>query len=153
MTDLISYSNVVTLGDVLTAGTLLGTVVAGIVSLRRFSETLKHAHYAELDKLYFEIVKLTITDPYLSEPLSAKAVENRGTYDSYAFLMFNFLETIADRAQNNVYLCQTWYPIVRHEYTLHKDWLAEANNRSRFKTTFLTFLESGQWAKHCGHMG
>lgn len=145
----VSYNNSVSLGDILTALTFLGTIVAGIVSLRRFSETVKNTHYAELDNLYADLLKLTITDPFLNDPGSAEAREKAGAYNSYAFLVLNFLETIVDRVPPGSKLCRTWYPIIRHEFEIHKDWLTVDANRRRFKAGFVTFIESGKWKKYC----
>jgi hypothetical protein len=145
----ISYSNTLTMGDILTAAAFLATLVAGIASLRRFAQTMKVAHYSELDKLYFDILKLGIDAPYVTEPGGAKARENAAAYGVYAFLMFNFLETIYDRVPGNAYLCRTWYPIIQYEYALHREWLETGNNRSRFKKEFMTFLEGGKWKRYC----
>lgn len=145
----ISFSNHLTMGDVLTAIAFLATLVAGVVSLRRFAQTLKNAHYAELDKLYFDIIKLGIDRPWLVEPHSTEARGNPSAYGVYAFLMFNFLETIYDRVSGNDYLCRTWYPIIRYEYALHGDWLREGANKGRFKKEFITFLEAEKWKRYC----
>jgi hypothetical protein len=145
----ISFSNQLSAGDILTAIAFIATLVAGIVSLRRFAQTLKNAHYAELDKLYFDIIKLGIDRPWLVEPHSAEARGNPSAYGVYAFLMFNFLETIYDRVPGNDYLCRTWYPIIRHEYALHGDWLREGANKGRFKKEFITFLEAEKWKRYC----
>lgn len=145
----ISYTNTLTTGDILMALAFLATLVAGVFSLRRFSQTLKNAHYAELDKLYFDIIKLGIAQPYLTRPGSEAARNNADAYGVYAFLMFNFLETIYDRVAGNANLCRTWYPIIRYEYALHEDWLRQDDNRARFKKDFITFLESENWMKYC----
>lgn len=145
----ISYSNTLTTGDILTAAAFLATLVAGIVSLRRFAQTIKIAHYSELDKLYFDILKLGMESPFVMDPESDAARENASAYGVYAFLMFNFIETIYDRVPGNAYLCRTWYPIVQHEYGLHRAWLEAGDNRRRFKKEFITFLEGGKWKRYC----
>lgn len=145
----ISYTNELTTGDILTALAFLTTLIAGVVSLRRFGQTLKNAHYAELDKLYFDILTHGIDKPWLLEPHSAEARANAGAYGAYAFLVFNFLETIHDRVRGNNTLSRTWYPIIQHEYALHGDWIRAGDNRIRFKKEFITFLEAGNWKKFC----
>ena len=60
----------------------------------------------------------------------------------YAFMVWNFLETVFDRCHRHKQLRDTWYPIISAENMLHRKWFDERANRTRFKQAFVAFIES-----------
>ena len=64
-------------------------------------------------------------------------------YGAYAFMVWNFVETIFDRSQgwSNRRLRETWYPIIASENALHREWFDLPDNRRRFKQRFVRFIE------------
>lgn len=66
-------------------------------TLREFRESNYLAHYAELDRIYLELLKLTVEHPHLRATDGARDAAQVRQYDSYAYMVWNFIETVADR--------------------------------------------------------
>jgi hypothetical protein len=121
-----------------------GIVFTLFYSVWSFKTTLRDAYYAELDREYFELLKIGLERPELlafpTAPDPAKARE----YSAYAFMVWNFVETIFDRSQgwSKRHIRETWYPIVAAENALHRDWFDLAENRSKFKQRFVRFIDT-----------
>ncbi len=122
----------------------IGIVFTLFYSVWSFTTTLRDAYYAELDRVYFELLKIGLEQPELlsfpASPNPAKA----GAYGAYAFMVWNFVETIYDRCQgwSKRRLRETWYPIIAAENALHRVWFDAPENRSRFKQRFVRFIET-----------
>ncbi len=75
----------------------IGIVFTLFYSVWSFTTTLRDAYYAEIDRVYFELLKIGLERPellsYPASPDPAKARE----YGAYAFMVWNFVETIFDR--------------------------------------------------------
>ncbi len=124
----------------------IGIVCTLFYSVWSFKTTLRDAYYAEIDRVYFELLKIGLERPelltYPSSPASpdpAKASQ----YGAYAFMVWNFVETIFDRCQgwSKRRLRETWYPIIASENALHRAWFEAPDNRRRFKQRFVRFIE------------
>jgi hypothetical protein len=122
----------------------IGIVFTLFYSVWSFTTTLRDAYYAELDRVYFELLKIGLERPELlsfpASPDPAKA----GQYGAYAFMVWNFLETIFDRCQgwSKRRLRETWFPIIAAENALHREWFDVPQNRRRFKQRFVRFIEA-----------
>jgi hypothetical protein len=122
----------------------IGIVCTLFYSVWSFKTTLRDAHYAELDRVYFELLKIGLERPELlsfpASPDPAKASQ----YGAYAFMVWNFLETIFDRCQgwSKRRLRETWFPIIAAENALHRGWFDLPQNRRRFKERFVRFIEA-----------
>jgi hypothetical protein len=125
----------------------IGIVCTLFYSVWSFTATLRDAYYAELDRVYFELLKIGLERPELlayptspASPDPAKA----GQYGAYAFMVWNFIETIFDRCQgwSKRRLRETWYPIIAAESALHRQWFDLPENRRRFKQRFVQFIET-----------
>jgi hypothetical protein len=125
----------------------IGIVFTLLYSVWSFTRTLRDAYYAELDRVYFELLKIGLERPELltypnspAAPNSAKADQ----YGAYAFMVWNFLETIYDRCQgwSKRRLRETWFPIIAAENDLHRAWFELPENRRRFKQRFVQFIET-----------
>ena len=86
----------------------IGIVFTLLYSVWSFKTTLRDAYYAEIDRVYFELLKIGLERPELlayptlptlptlpGAPDPAKADQ----YGAYAFMVWNFVETIFDRCQ------------------------------------------------------
>jgi len=122
----------------------IGIVVTLFYSVWSFRTTLRDVYYAELDREYFELLKIGLDRPELltfpASPDPAKAQE----YSAYAFMVWNFVETIHDRCQgwSKRRLRDTWYPIIAAENALHRGWFDLVENRTKFKPSFVQFIET-----------
>jgi hypothetical protein len=127
---------------ILQAIAAIGAIAALLYSLKNFTKTLRDSYYIQLDKMYFDLLKLIVERPYLIAPAETRKDDEgkQGEYEAYAFMVWNFIETIFDRCPGNAHLCETWYPIIETENLLHRKWFDEARNRSKFKTKFVDFI-------------
>jgi hypothetical protein len=120
----------------------IGIMFTLFYSVWSFTRTLRDAYYAELDRVYFELLKIGLERPDLlsfpASPDPAKAT----AYGAYAFMVWNFVETIFDRCQgwSKRRLRETWYPIIAAENALHRQWFDLPENRRRFKQRFVRFI-------------
>ncbi len=100
--------------------------------------------YATLDRTYFEIQKTMIEHPHLIVPNPVgKTAEQIVQYDAFAFMTWNFVESIYDYAiaGEDEELRQTWECVLLHEARLHGAWFNEPRNRSKFKVKFRQWVE------------
>ena len=125
----------------------IGIVCTLFYSVWSFKTTLRDAYYAEIDRVYFELLKIGLERPELlvfptspASPDPARAEQ----YGAYAFMVWNFVETIFDRCQgwSKRHLRETWYPVIAAENALHRKWFDQPHNRRRFKPRFVRFVES-----------
>ncbi|MBP1681158.1 MAG: hypothetical protein H6Q35_1497 [Proteobacteria bacterium] len=118
-------------------------IFALIYSMRTYRKTMQIVHYGEIDKMYFEILKEALAKPHLVRKSSERSAEQEVEYDIYAFIVWNFLESIYDRCMLDTDLQKTWFPIIEAERKIHLAWIQEHDNRTKFKTEFLSFIEKG----------
>jgi hypothetical protein len=121
----------------------IGIVLTLFYSAWSFRTTLREGYYAELDRVYFELLKIGLERPYLRASLPPADPARVSEYEAYAFMVWNFLETVVDRCDgtSNPSLRETWYPIVATESALHRAWFDAPENRRKFKERFCQFIE------------
>ncbi len=131
-------------GVIATALGSIGIICTLFYSAWTFRKTLREGYYVELDRVYFELLKIGLERPHLlTSPPPAEPAKAR-EYDAYAFMVWNFLETVVDRCEgaSNRHLRETWYPIVATENALHRAWFDLPENRRKFKERFRRFIEA-----------
>lgn len=119
-------------------------IFALIYSMRTYRKTMQIVHYGEIDKMYFEILKEALAKPHLVRKNIERSDEQEVEYDIYAFIIWNFLESIYDRCMLDHDLQKTWFPIIEAERKIHLSWIQESENRAKFKAEFLSFIEKGK---------
>ena len=122
----------------------IGIVFTLFYSVWSFTTTLRDAYYAEIDRVYFELLKIGLERPELIAYPAAPDPAKASQYGAYAFMVWNFVETIFDRCQgwSNRRLRETWYPIIAAENAVHRAWFESPENRRRFKQRFVRFIET-----------
>ena len=126
------------------AAAALGIVFTLFYSVWSFRTTLRDSYYAELDRVYFDLLRIGLERPDLldfpASPNPSKARE----YDAYAFMVWNFVETVFDRCQgwSKRRLRETWYPVIAEENARHRDWFNLPQNRRKFKEPFCRFIDA-----------
>jgi hypothetical protein len=128
------------------AAAALGIVFTLFYSIWSFRTTLRDSYYAELDRVYFDLLKIGLDHPELLDfatspsPDPSKARE----YDAYAFMVWNFVETVYDRCQGwtKRRLRETWYPVIAAENARHRAWFNLPENRRKFKEPFCQFIDA-----------
>lgn len=118
-------------------------IVALFYSMRTYRKTMQIVHYGEIDKMYFEILKEALSKPHLVRHNVIRNDEQETEYAIYAFIVWNFLESIYDRCLQDGALKQTWFPIIEAERKIHLNWIQKEENRSKFKKDFLSFIDEG----------
>jgi hypothetical protein len=110
-------------GNVISICSLFLTILIGVSSLlpnlRSIANTARSTHYSQLDTMYQQILSMALEKPHL------RGSSNRASepeYESYAFMVWNFLETVRDRCANDEDLKQTWAPVIAAEHAIHREW-------------------------------
>jgi hypothetical protein len=122
----------------------IGIVFTLFYSVWSFRTTLRDSYYAELDRVYFDLLQLGLEHPELVDfPESPDPTKVR-EYDAYAFMVWNFVETVYDRCQgwSKRRLRETWYPVIAAEAVRHRRWFDLPQNRSKFKAPFCRFIDT-----------
>jgi len=105
-----------------------------------FSRGARMQHYEKVDEMYSELLRAALAAPHLTAPSKCTTEDQKSEYDTYAFMVWNFLETVYDRCRDDADLMVTWRPIIEHEASKHHAWLCCPRNQSRFKAPFLTYI-------------
>ena len=96
--------------------------------------------YDVFDNLYSDLLKTGMENPKfrnISKTLNYKAVfleEELIQYEIYAFMTWNFIETILDKGDEKLLI--TWLPAVKNEASLHIEWFKSPENQLKFKDSF-----------------
>lgn len=120
-------------------------IFALLYSMRTYRKTMQIVHYGEIDKMYFEILKEALAKPHLVRQGIERDVEQETEYTIYAFIVWNFLESIYDRCMLDGELKKTWFPIIEAERKTHLEWIKMNENRAKFKEEFLSFVDKGKF--------
>jgi hypothetical protein len=129
-------------GVIATALGSIGIICTLFYSAWTFAKTLREGYYVELDRVYFELLKIGLERPYLLTPPPPADPTRAKEYEAYAFMVWNFIETVVDRCEgtSNRHLRETWYPIVATESALHRAWFDLPENQCKFKERFRRFI-------------
>lgn len=122
-------------------------MVALLYTIVSFRNSLKTMHYTELDRMYFDLLRIGLEKPELANPKSLQTEDQNVMYSVYCFMIWNFLEAIYDRCQSDCYLRKTWYPIVEAENLVHREWFDRPENRRKFKVAFHKFIEESGFTR------
>ena len=130
-------------GAVVTLALVLGVVTmaaaALLVTLRTFSKSLTISHYAELDRMYGELLKLAIDKPHLRDPDAKRTDEQQRQYEYYAHLSWCVVEAIHDRAED-AHLLSIWRTAIEIENNLHREWFDRPENAYMFRPAFREYI-------------
>ena len=125
----------------------LVTVLTLVFTVLSFKRTLRVSHYTEIDRMYFDLLRCALDRPYLIDTASARTEIQTKEYNLYAFMVWNFLESIYDRCERDKRLRVTWYPVIDAENRLHRAWFDCLDNRHKFKDEFRRFVERGTFTR------
>jgi len=121
-------------------------VVALIYTISGFRRSLKESHYSTLDGMYLNILQMTMEKTYLKTPGGLVNDQQKAEYDTYAYILWNFLESIHDHCLEDSDLQATWHPTIQAEARIHRHWLEQEENRIKFKKSFLEFIFEGSFS-------
>lgn len=144
---------VISYGDILSMITISVTIVIAIWSfipnMEIISKSAKFSHYAELDKSYMEILKIAFDNPYLLTPNHANTwpPTQRTKYSIYATMVWNLIESIADRCRDDKELIAIWTPVIIYEYNIHKQFFDEKSEDGNLSCEeFCKFIKNNLYA-------
>ena len=144
-----ALTNWTEVGSVALVFTFIVAAITWYVTWTYAKKSDSTSNYTELDSMYFELLKVALEKPHLTNGASLSESKHKHEYNIYAFMMWNFLEAIYDRSQENDDLKTTWYPIIDTEHQLHHKWIEDDNNWHKFKEEFLRFIENKEFKTHC----
>jgi hypothetical protein len=122
----------------------IGIMFTLFYSVWSFRTTLRDSYYAELDRVYFDLLKIGMEHPDLLDFPTSPDPSKAREYDAYAFMIWNFVETVFDRCQgwSKQRLRETWYPVIAAENARHRAWFDLPQNRRKFKAHFCRFIDT-----------
>ena len=100
--------------------------------------------YDVFDSMYKDLLSVGLDHPYLRDKQKTEHYdssfegEDRIRYETYAFMVMNFCETIYDRG--NQELLETWGVVLHIEMNLHSAWLLKEENKKKYKQSFITYM-------------
>jgi hypothetical protein len=140
------------MGSLCTAISAVGLIITIVASsratrdaMKSFKKNLETSHYTELDSMYFELLKLALEKPHLADPNAKRDETQKQEYNIYAYMVWNFLETIHDQCQGDKCLKETWYPVIDAENRLHRQWFEDKENKHKFKDRFKGFIHDNRF--------
>ena len=149
----------VSYGDIISACGFLLTAAIVLSQVRSLAETSRSAHYSQLDAMYLDILKMAVERPRLLKPHELS--DSCGTeYQTYAYVVWNFIETVRDRCGEDETLRTIWAPVIAAEHNTHCAWFyAETSpycNKTapKFRIEFVDFIRnevSRNGALACGN--
>ncbi len=108
------------------------------VTLLTYKKTASFQAYTNVDQLYNDALETGIDHPEFRNPeytgnyLQLTDKNERLKYESYAYLIWNLIETVYDDNQN----IDTWKPMIETEVKIHKKWYLQEENQKKFKQLF-----------------
>jgi len=142
-TMIINYSDIVSICAFVATVTI--AVFSVIPNLRSMAESSRSSHYSELDNMYLQLLTLALERPFLRTPEAVVGVQ-RAQYETYAFMVWNFIETIHDRCSGDPHLRCTWGPVIAAEFIVHQNWFFKetvpyrAEDSPKFCLQFCDFI-------------
>ncbi|MEO5331722.1 MAG: hypothetical protein H7839_06830 [Magnetococcus sp. YQC-5] len=130
----------------------LSVLFLGVGGKNRAIEDKNTKIYQDLDKQYQELLKLVMAYPIETMPQInnigiAGNTKHNSIYNAFAFMMWNFIETIYDNTKGSGRreveyndLWETWSVIIKTEGTNHIEWFKN-NKNNRFKKSFIKWAE------------
>ena len=119
------------------------TILAGIAILLYIILWYKDKSdnsYDIFDATYLDILKTGMENPSFRNPiltndyLNSFSENEKIKYEIYAFITWNFCETIFDKGDDE--LMKTWSVVIDIENSLHRKWFDNPENTKKFKESF-----------------
>jgi hypothetical protein len=121
----------------------VSTILAGIAILLYiilWKKEKESSNYEIFDTFYLDILKTGMEYPKFRNPNYTKNYKNNEDedeiirYEMYAFICWNFCETIIDKDDKALF--ETWGVAIQVEKSLHESWFNAEENKSKFKSSF-----------------
>jgi hypothetical protein len=106
----------------------------------QFQREERDKFYAQLDATYLKIQHMIVVNPKLADFDSTRSHHEEIQYNAFAFIMWNFIESIYDFCLDDETLKETWHCILECESEIHAIWFARTENRRKFKKRFRDYI-------------
>lgn len=133
-------------GLIFTAISTLISSVAILLSVWTYLHSLNIRNYEVFDATYNDLLKTGMDYPAFRNPEITQNYrksldgDDLARYELYAFMCWNFCETILDRKDKS--LMETWEVVVDNEAALHRKWLESPENLTKFKKRFTDYIRN-----------
>lgn len=144
---------------------LVGPIITETFELRQRLEEFKERSYAEIDRMYFDLLQFTFANPEMYDEeftnSCSKSGDRKLKYDIYALSYWNMCETVYDNVilselndslygggnsqikamphgQSCPQTSRTWIPVMLEAKHLHGRWFSA--NRDQFKADFVEYI-------------
>ncbi len=125
-------------------------VLSLFVSILVFYLTQKSSGYLEVDRQYQSLLAMAITNPKLRDVRYTKKYKDYKdkdpefyhAYSAYAYMIWNFIETISDVSKTKRLFSKiddVWFPTIIEENRLHYSWFVD--NERLFRKSFVHFIK------------
>ena len=147
------------LGVMAGVASILVAGAAVFFSLFQLRQQLSATYYAEIDKLYFDLTSLLLTEDGLAAKCErGPSLGDDLQYDAYCLMLWNFIETVFDRCRDDKgrfgeaiplwswersmkrRLLETWEPVIERDGRRHLAWFNAAERP--FKSPFKDWVAS-----------
>ena len=104
--------------------------------------------YDIFDATYLDILKTGMENPSFRNPvltndyLNSFSENEKIKYEIYAFITWNFCETIFDKGDDE--LMKTWSVVIDIENSLHRKWFDNPENTKKFKESFRLSIQNNR---------
>jgi hypothetical protein len=101
--------------------------------------------YDNFDATYLDILKTGMENPSFRNSILTNDYLNKFSgdekikYEIYAFISWNFCETIIDKGDAE--LMKTWLVVIETENSLHRKWFDNPENSTKFKESFRKHIQ------------
>ncbi len=121
----------------------ISTILAGVAILLyiiMWNKEKENSNYDIFDTTYLDILKTGMEYPKFRNQKYTRNYKNAFDenemiqYELYAFICWNFCETIIDKGDKT--LLETWGVVIEVEKSLHETWFNEEENKNKFKESF-----------------
>jgi hypothetical protein len=125
------------------------TILAGIAILLYIIMWYKdksNNSYDIFDATYLDILKTGMENPSFRNPiltndyLKSFSENEKIKYEIYAFISWNFCETIVDKGDAE--LMKTWSVVIEVENSLHRKWFDNPENTKKYKESFRLYIQN-----------
>jgi hypothetical protein len=102
--------------------------------------------YDTFDATYLDILKTGMENPSFRNPiltndyLNSFSENEKIKYEIYAFISWNFCETIFDKGDDE--LMKTWSVVIEVENSLHRKWFENPENKKKYKESFSLYIQN-----------
>jgi len=125
------------------------TILAGIAILLYIILWYKdksNNSYDIFDATYLDILKTGMENPSFrnsiltNDYLKSFSENEKIKYEIYAFISWNFCETIFDKGDAE--LMKTWSVVIEVENSLHRKWFDNPENTKKYKESFRLYIQN-----------